>query len=577
VVDNDNSEADDAYDEYYDVEEEEEDMSEEQENDVRLSHSERDLEEEESDLFAASYDDRSEANTAVGDEDAVAVASEESPVDLQLLEESEEVFVDIMTNNDHDELNDDNDSMEDPVEAVNANTGEGILEEDVGGDNYELFESDNEEELIITEEVGDTVELQSMEDLATPVSIDGEVDEDEGEVSEEERTVMEKEEEEEEDLVFSETAMENDEMEAEEEDEEDEMLMEQAPPRMEDEDSAAFVDKMELADAYDDGETTAGGGGGMVSTGIVDNARVHEEEMINMEEATSLIEEAVAVADEVQQEQDAAAAAKEKASLATPSTYGSIQEDSPSTTTTSVQYMITLNMRRVLVDELGYLPREVKHMRPDVAAVVVDKMLKRPSSGMPTPWYVDESKAETKSDNRRLAIKRVLKQVVFPACVAGATIALGARAWGTLNVQDDVPLLSTNTQQPQQHQPSNKDKNPASSIVVKSMSYAAPEPGDPNYPKAYDKPIRHSVAPTFGLKEDTEKEKKEVEDDDGSISTTPSTEEYERETDEKEEDSSRRTDRLDVKRNFPYQKDLDETWLDRVISFVSDGVFRKTI
>eukprot|EP00978_Attheya_sp_CCMP212_P033505 scaffold135321_cov72-Attheya_sp.AAC.1 len=212
-------------------------------------------------------------------------------------------------------------------------------------------------------------------------------------------------------------------------------------------------------------------------------------------------------------------------------------------------------------------------MRPDVAAVVVDKMLKRPSSGMPTPWYVDESKAETKSDQRRLAIKRVLKQVVFPAFVAGATIALFARAWGTLNVQDDVPLLSTNTQQPQQHQRSNENKNPASSIVVKSMSYAAPEPGDPNDPKAYDKPIRHSVAPTFGLEEDTEKEE---EEDVGSISTTPLAEEYERETDE-QEDSRRMPDRLDVKRNVPYQKDLDETWLDRVISFVSDGVFRKTI
>ncbi len=40
-------------------------------------------------------------------------------------------------------------------------------------------------------------------------------------------------------------------------------------------------------------------------------------------------------------------------------------------------------MRRCLVRKLGYSPMEVSHMKADVAAVVVSKMLKRPKIGMP--------------------------------------------------------------------------------------------------------------------------------------------------------------------------------------------------
>jgi len=54
--------------------------------------------------------------------------------------------------------------------------------------------------------------------------------------------------------------------------------------------------------------------------------------------------------------------------------------------TASIQYMITQRMRRVLEDELRYLPEEVDIMEPQIASVVIERNLSRPSNGMPASW-----------------------------------------------------------------------------------------------------------------------------------------------------------------------------------------------
>lgn len=52
----------------------------------------------------------------------------------------------------------------------------------------------------------------------------------------------------------------------------------------------------------------------------------------------------------------------------------------------NIQYMITQRMRRVLEDELRYLPEEVDIMEPQIASVVIERNLSRPSNGMPASW-----------------------------------------------------------------------------------------------------------------------------------------------------------------------------------------------
>ncbi|CAN0221611.1 unnamed protein product [Ectocarpus sp. 12 AP-2014] len=49
-----------------------------------------------------------------------------------------------------------------------------------------------------------------------------------------------------------------------------------------------------------------------------------------------------------------------------------------------MQVMITRNMRKVLMDELGYAADEVDDMDPQIAAVVIEKSLPRPRAGEST-------------------------------------------------------------------------------------------------------------------------------------------------------------------------------------------------
>ena len=56
-----------------------------------------------------------------------------------------------------------------------------------------------------------------------------------------------------------------------------------------------------------------------------------------------------------------------------------------------VQFMITNAMRQTLVEELDFKPEEVDVMRPDVAAELIQKKMKRPFGDRPMPdaWKKD--------------------------------------------------------------------------------------------------------------------------------------------------------------------------------------------
>ena len=54
--------------------------------------------------------------------------------------------------------------------------------------------------------------------------------------------------------------------------------------------------------------------------------------------------------------------------------------------------MITNRMRRILEDDLDYLPAEIDVMDPQIASVVIERGLSRPSNGMPKKWIKLQSK-----------------------------------------------------------------------------------------------------------------------------------------------------------------------------------------
>lgn len=125
----------------------------------------------------------------------------------------------------------------------------------------------------------------------------------------------------------------------------------------EDEHSSANVDRMDYADAYD--EDVEGGeeeDSGEKSTESDDNATTSQGE--STVESTSL-----------------ANVTGIESSGETPQKIPLVSEITPA-------------MKDILIKKLKYRPKEVKHMRPEIAAVVVAKELQRPQEGLPPQWYV---------------------------------------------------------------------------------------------------------------------------------------------------------------------------------------------
>lgn len=76
----------------------------------------------------------------------------------------------------------------------------------------------------------------------------------------------------------------------------------------------------------------------------------------------------------------------------------------------SIQFMITHRMRRFLEVELGYLPEEIDVMEPQIAAVVIDRELARPTGGMPSSWRIPQlNEIQKGKNNNRLKLITSLK------------------------------------------------------------------------------------------------------------------------------------------------------------------------
>ena len=147
-------------------------------------------------------------------------------------------------------------------------------------------------------------------------------------------------------------------------------------------DSTAF-DRMDLADAYDDDETS-----------------LEETDVINEDESKAI----------------------DQFSSTSPT---ALQTSMSRGDGRTVEYMITQNMRKVLIRELGYTNQEINKMKPDVATVIVSKMLKRPKNGVPAEFYVDGSVVSNSQGKKwDLNYRRFLKRLIVPGSIGIISIGL---------------------------------------------------------------------------------------------------------------------------------------------------------
>jgi len=82
----------------------------------------------------------------------------------------------------------------------------------------------------------------------------------------------------------------------------------------------------------------------------------------------------------------------------------------------SVHFVITRRMRRVLMNELNYSAQDVSQMRPRVAALVIQRNLQKPTSGMPQEWRHFDIDYE--SPSRVASLLKAAKKFVLPALSA---------------------------------------------------------------------------------------------------------------------------------------------------------------
>jgi len=88
--------------------------------------------------------------------------------------------------------------------------------------------------------------------------------------------------------------------------------------------------------------------------------------------------------------------------------------------------MITKRMKRILEDDLGYLSSEVMEMDPQVAKVIIERSLTRPSRGMPASWKKQRVAAPAKRTfTGRMAdlAKTVYKTTAVVVVSVGGSIA----------------------------------------------------------------------------------------------------------------------------------------------------------
>ena len=203
-----------------------------------------------------------------------------------------------------------------------------------------------------------------------------------------------------------------------------------------DDESAAYVDRMDLAD--DEGEVPVVEVDAEVE--IETEATVPDDDDVSapVEGAASSITDDTNIDDddidpldlsEVQSAREALERERQATVAAATEIARGMSASTSQDTATTVQYMITRNMKRLLTEELGYTESEVDSMKPDVAAVLTSKRLKRPSTGMPDAFYVDGKAPTTRKNPLTQILKsKIFQRIILPAVGVGLSAFLTANA-----------------------------------------------------------------------------------------------------------------------------------------------------
>jgi len=132
-----------------------------------------------------------------------------------------------------------------------------------------------------------------------------------------------------------------------------------------------------------------------------------------------------------------------------------------------VQFMVTKKMRKTLIEELGYLESEIDMIEPQIAAVVIERGLSRPSSGMPASWKkTNISKVSRVRKHNKNIFSGLFKSLgTIIRAIFNKTKFIGAIAIITVLLVKNDPInfkdLKLTNGIPNFKNPASKNKNPS--------------------------------------------------------------------------------------------------------------------
>lgn len=167
-----------------------------------------------------------------------------------------------------------------------------------------------------------------------------------------------------------------------------------------DDDSSAFVDREELADAYDDDETA-------VSSPALQTVAVENDDRASIDdipraEQSSNIQEYDERNNNSNDDADIDITAEEESHLET-------RQDTA----------VTVATQQILVKKCGFKKSEIKGLKIHIANVIAEKRLRRPLDGIPSSWYDERKKSIIDMMSARKILRLAIPTVVCALALCG--------------------------------------------------------------------------------------------------------------------------------------------------------------
>jgi len=236
-----------------------------------------------------------------------------------------------------------------------------------------------------------------------------------------------------------------------------------------DENSSAFVDRMELADAYDledPGEENSVGADGA--------------------EAMAAVSAATAVG----------GGGSDSGSQVADAEPTKDDEETQAEVAVAEEAMIPNEVKDILLNELDFKPSDLKVLRPEIAAMLVENRLQKPYEGMPPNWYLPNTYSQTTDKMRKNLVKAATTAV---GVAAVALVAAKGKDMGGIFDLDEIKELLQKIPAALAAIPASREsrqQNKAATKEVTSVPIMDPEevePQDDDEAEVEDHP--HSVKP----------------------------------------------------------------------------------